>query len=162
MSGHDEQKIRNGKWDMANHSIGYRRVAIFVFVMICAVTSLVAHRNAYAQEPDMLVRISEIEISEQHLQEYQRILNEEAEASLRLEPGVLCIFPIVQKDNQTQVRILEIYASRDAYDTHIKSVHFQKYKKSTLGMVKALRLVDMQVMDEKTIPLIFKKMSGQP
>lgn len=110
----------------------------------------------------MLVRISEIEIFPQHLQEYQRILNEEAEASLRLEPGVLCIFPSAQKDDPTQIRILEIYANREAYESHIKSAHFQKYKTSTLEMVKSLRLVDMQAMDAKAMPLIFKKMSGQP
>lgn len=110
----------------------------------------------------MLVRISEIEVSSQHLEEYQRILNEEAAESVRLEPGVLCIFPTAQRDNPTQIRILEIYASRDAYDAHIKSPHFQKYKTSTLEMVKSLRLIDMQAMDAKAMPLIFKKMSSQP
>ncbi|APA90624.1 antibiotic biosynthesis monooxygenase (plasmid) [Paraburkholderia sprentiae WSM5005] len=110
----------------------------------------------------MLVRISEIEISDHHLEEYQRILNEEAQTSVRLEPGVLCIFPTAQKDNPTQVRILEVYANSDAYDAHIKSPHFQKYKSSTLGMVKSLRLVDMEALDAETMPLIFKKMSGQP
>ncbi len=35
----------------------------------------------------MLVRISEIEIFNQHLEAYRRILNEEAEASMRVEPG---------------------------------------------------------------------------
>ncbi|WP_322047334.1 putative quinol monooxygenase [Paraburkholderia sp. J67] len=110
----------------------------------------------------MLVRISEIEIFPQHLQEYRNILNEEAEASVRLEPGVLCIFPSVQSDNPAQITILEIYASRDAYDSHIKSPHFEKYKTSTLAMVKSLRLVDMQAMDTMAMPLIFRKMSGQP
>lgn len=110
----------------------------------------------------MLVRISEIEIFDQHLEDYRRILNEEAEASVRLEPGVLCIFPSAQKDNPAQIRILEIYASRDAYDAHIQSPHFQKYKNSTLEMVKALRLVDMEAMDAKGMPLVFKKMSDRP
>ncbi|NTZ05803.1 putative quinol monooxygenase [Burkholderia metallica] len=110
----------------------------------------------------MLARISEIEIFDQHLEEYRRILNEEAEASVRLEPGVLCIFPTAQKDSPTHVRILEIYASRDAYDAHIKSPHFQKYKSSTLEMVKSLRLVDMTALDADAMPLIFKKMSDRP
>lgn len=108
----------------------------------------------------MLVRISEIEIFPTHLQEYQRILKEEAEASVLLEPGVLCIFPVFQKDNPNQIKILEIYASRDAYESHIKSPHFQKYKMTTLEMVKSLRLVDMQALDSKTIPLILKKMNS--
>jgi quinol monooxygenase YgiN len=147
---------------MKNQFIKDRWYAIFAFVLMCALALFAGHRNAYAQEPKMLVRISEIEIFPQHLQEYQRILNEEAEASVRLEPGVLCIFPSAQKDNPTQIRILEIYASRDAYDAHIKAPHFQKYKTSTSEMVKSLRLVDMHAMNAEAMPLIFKKMSGKP
>ena len=58
----------------------------------------------------MLVRISEIQIHLEHLDEYNAILKEEAEASVRLEPGVISIFPMYQKGNPTEVRILEIYA----------------------------------------------------
>lgn len=110
----------------------------------------------------MLVRISEIAIVPADLQAYQRILEEEAAASVRLEPGVLCIFPMFEKDDPTRVKILEIYASRAAYEAHIQSPQFQKYKTSTLKMVKSLRLVDMQAIDAKAMPLIFRKMSGRP
>jgi quinol monooxygenase YgiN len=106
----------------------------------------------------MLVRISEIEIHADHLEEYKAILKEEAEASVRLEPGVISIFPMYQKENPTEVRILEIYASREAYEAHLKTPHFQKYKTTTLKMVKSLKLVDMDVMDAKTMTEIFKKM----
>lgn len=147
---------------MNNQFVRYRRHTIFVFALLCALALMAGHRKVYAQEPGMLVRISEIEIFDQHLEDYRRILNEEAEASVRLEPGVLCIFPSAQKDNPAQIRILEIYASRDAYDAHIQSPHFQKYKNSTLEMVKALRLVDMEAMDAKGMPLVFKKMSDRP
>jgi quinol monooxygenase YgiN len=136
---------------------------IFTLVLTCVLGLLVAHSNtAGAEEPQMLVRVSEIEIFPQYLEEYQRILNEEAEASVRLEPGVLCIFPSAEKLDRTKIKILEIYASRDAYDAHIKSPHFQKYKTSTLPMVKSLRLVDMQAIHAEAMPLIFKKMSAKP
>jgi quinol monooxygenase YgiN len=106
----------------------------------------------------MLVRISEIEIVPEYLDEYKAILKEESDASVRVEPGVISIFPVFQRENPTQVRILEIYASREAYDSHIKSPHFQKYKTTTLKMVKALKLVDMDVLDLESMPKIFKKM----
>lgn len=61
-----------------------------------------------------MVRISEVEQYSQHLEDYEAILIEEAEASVRLEPGVISIFPMYQKENPTQVRILDIYASREA------------------------------------------------
>ena len=106
----------------------------------------------------MMVRISEIEIHANRLEEYKAILQEEAEASVRLEPGVISILPMYQRDDPTQVRILEIYASREAYESHLKTPHFQKYKTTTLEMVKSLKLVDMDVPDVEAMTKIFKKM----
>jgi quinol monooxygenase YgiN len=105
-----------------------------------------------------MVRISEIQIDPARLDEYNAILKEESEASVRLEPGVLSIFPMYQRENPTEVRILEIYASRAAYESHIQSPHFQKYKTMTLSMVKSLKLIDMETLDPATMPTIFGKM----
>ena len=105
-----------------------------------------------------MVRIAEIEIVSGYLEEYKAILKEEAEASVRLEPGVISIFPMYQKEHPTQVRILEIYASREAYESHLQTPHFQKYKTATQKMVKSLKLVDMDGADAETMTKIFKKM----
>ncbi|WP_242916081.1 putative quinol monooxygenase [Pontibacter liquoris] len=107
---------------------------------------------------DMMIRIAEIEIVPNYLEEYKAILKEESEASVRLEPGVISIYPMYQKDTPTQIRILEIYADRQAYESHLKTPHFLKYKTSTLNMVKALRLIDMEALDPKTMPHIFSKL----
>ena len=109
----------------------------------------------------MLVRISEIQIAPEHLAEYKAILKEEAEASVRLEPGVISIFPMFQRESPTEVRILEIYASKAAYEAHIKSPHFERYKTTTLSMVKALKLVDMETLAPATMPAIFRKMRSE-
>jgi quinol monooxygenase YgiN len=119
---------------------------------------LVAGSAANAQEKDMIVRISEIQIHPNSIAEYKAILKEEAEASVRLEPGVIAIFPMSHKENPTKVKILEIYASREAYEAHLKTRHFQKYKTTTLEMVKSLKLVDMDALDAQTMARIFKKM----
>jgi quinol monooxygenase YgiN len=116
---------------------------------------------ATAQQKDMIVRISEIDIHPNRLAEYNAILKEEAEASVRLEPGVIAIFPMSRKENPTEVRILEIYASREAYESHLKTQHFQKYKTTTLEMVKSLKLVDMDPLDAQTMAIIFKKMHSR-
>jgi quinol monooxygenase YgiN len=109
----------------------------------------------------MMVRISEIRIDPARLDEYNAILKEESEASVRLEPGVISIFPMYQRENPTEVRILEIYASRAAYDAHIKSPHFEKYKTTTLPMVTSLKLVDMETLDPAAMPAIFGKMRSE-
>jgi quinol monooxygenase YgiN len=108
----------------------------------------------------MMVRISEIQIDPSRLDEYNAILKEESEASVRLEPGVISIFPMYQRENPTEVRILEIYASRAAYESHVRSPHFERYKTTTLPMVKSLKLIDMALIDPATMPTIFAKMRG--
>ncbi|RPD44274.1 antibiotic biosynthesis monooxygenase [Paracnuella aquatica] len=105
----------------------------------------------------MMVRIAEIEVHANHLEAYKTFLEEEARASIQLERGVICIYPMFQKGAPTQVRILEIYASREAYEAHLRTPHFQKYKTGTQQMVKSLKLVDMDALDPKTMALIFSK-----
>lgn len=129
--------------------------------MVAMVMLLFMSNLVHAQNQEMLVRISEIEIHPEHLDAYKVILKEEAEASVRLEPGVLAIFPMFQKDDATQVRILEIYQDQEAYQSHLKTEHFLKYKTTTLHMVKSLKLVDMDALDPETMPSIFKKMSSK-
>jgi quinol monooxygenase YgiN len=114
--------------------------------------------GVFGQKGSMMIRMSEIEIGSNYLEEYKAILKEEAAASVKLEPGVISIYPMYQKENATQVRILEIYANRQAYESHLKTPHFQKYKTTTLKMVKSLKLMDMAAIDEETMPGIFRKL----
>ena len=107
---------------------------------------------------DMMIRISEIQIGPIFLDEYISILKEEAEASVRLEPGVIAIYPMYQKENNTEIRILEIYADRKAYEAHLQTPHFKHYKTSTLKMVKSLKLIDMNAIDKETMRQVFKKL----
>ena len=109
------------------------------------------------QQTEIMVRVSAIEIVSSYLEEYKAILKEEAAASVRLEPGVIAIFPMYQKEHPTQVRILELYANREAYESHLQTSHFQRYKTTTLRMVKSLQLVDMGVVDAETMSRIFSK-----
>lgn len=122
--------------------------------------SLGAPRAARGSSDGMMVRLSEIRIDPARLAEYNAILQEEAEASVRLEPGVISIFPMQQRATPTDVRILEIYASQAAYASHLKSPHFQKYKSMTLPMVTSLELLDMSVIDPVTMPRIVARMRG--
>nr|WP_294921970.1 antibiotic biosynthesis monooxygenase family protein [uncultured Flavobacterium sp.] len=105
----------------------------------------------------MIIRISEIEIEPSFLKEYLDILNEEASESVKLEPGVISIFPMFQREDHNQIRILEIYADKKAYESHLKTPHFLKYKTTTIKMVKSLKLVDMEASDSITMKEIFKK-----
>ena len=91
---------------------------------------------------DGIVRLSKIEVWPQFVDEYIKYVTEVGEISLRTEPGVLTMYAVAEKENPCQITILETYASREAYDKHIASAHFQKYKQGTLHMVKSLELTD--------------------
>ena len=113
-------------------------------------TSTLTHEN-------MIVRIAEIEVYPQYLSEYLAFANEVDRLSVEREKGVVCLFPMQSADDSTQIRILEIYASDEAYQNHLKTDHFQKYKQGTLHMVKSLKLPTMQPLDPETMKLIFRK-----
>ena len=79
-------------------------------------------------------------------------LKEEVEASVRLEPGVLTLYAVSAKDDPTRFTILEIYADKAAYEAHLKTPHFIKYKAITQDMVRSLELVDsMPLIPEMNI-----------
>lgn len=128
------------------------RLFYLLFVTIIFNTNIMS-----AQKKDIIVRISEIEIYPDYLSEYKVILEEESSASVKLEPGVLAIFPMFEKNDATQIRILEIYKDDDAYQSHLKTPHFQKYKTTTTKMVKSLKLIDMDTIDPESMRLLFRK-----
>lgn len=91
-----------------------------------------------------VVRLSKITVDADRLDEYNAYLKEEIEASMRLEPGVLTLYAVAEKDVPNRITILEIYANRTAYESHLKTPHFQKYKQGTIEMVEDLVLTDTQ------------------
>ncbi len=132
---------------------------------------MILHKNAQwlfhqagekptAATPDaatMIVRIAEIEVYPEYLKEYLEYANEVDRLSVEREPGVICLFPMQSAEAPTQIRILEIYASQDAYQQHLATDHFQKYKQGTLHMVKSLSLPTMQPLDAAMMKQIFRK-----
>lgn len=87
-----------------------------------------------------IVRLAELEIDPAQLDTYLALLREEIEASVRLEPGVLTLNAVALKDAPNQIRLMEIYADQAAYEAHLKSPHFIRYKTGTATMVKSLTL----------------------
>ncbi len=138
-------------------------IKIFQILSILFMSIFIAHRPAFAQEliqnnnNEMIVRISEIEVYPDYLEEYFKFAQEVALKSVKNEKGVVSIYPMAVIKDNTQIRILEIYKNQDAYEKHIKSSHFKKYKEGTLHMVKHLELVDTYQLCPENFNKIFKK-----
>lgn len=96
---------------------------------------------------DGIIRYSVIEVAPEYLNEYLPLAMEVGEISMKTEPGVLSMYPTVSKEDSCRVTILEIYASQEAYKSHVASPHFRKYKQGTLHMVKSLQLLDQKPLN---------------
>jgi quinol monooxygenase YgiN len=46
------------------------------------------------------------------------------------------------KDHPSQIRLFESYSSQSAYESHLRTAHFLKYKSDTQTMVRALKLIE--------------------
>jgi quinol monooxygenase YgiN len=91
-----------------------------------------------------LVRIAELEIDSVQLPAYEAALKEEIATSIRIEPGVLTLYAVSVKDQPNQIRIFETYKDQAAYESHLQTAHFKKYKAETQGMVKSLKLIETE------------------
>ena len=105
------------------------------------------HENTAKVTEESIVRLSRITVDPDRLAEYLVFATECRRRSMADEPGVLMMYSMQDKAHPEQITILEIYADRAAYERHIKTPHFQKYKQGTLAMVRKLELLDQ-------IPLI--------
>ena len=129
-----------------------------VLLMVMSLLAVACSGDKAAKgDGTMIVRLAEIEVYPEHLQEYLEYANEVDRVSVEQEPGVVCLFPMQSAEDSTKIRILEIYASEEAYQSHLKTEHFQKYKQGTLHMVKDLKLPTMKPLDPETMKLIFNK-----
>jgi quinol monooxygenase YgiN len=115
---------------------------IAFFVCFAFILTLLSFQNASAQEKSQMVRLAKLVIDPAQLTNYKAFLKEEIEASVRIEPGVLTLYAVSEKDNPSHITILEIYADSAAYKSHLQTPHFIKYKNGTKDMVKSLELVE--------------------
>ncbi len=113
-------------------------INIISLVLMAASCSPKIQKYNATKSDNMMIRIAELEIDSSHFETYISILKEEAAASVRLESGVISIYPMFEKQTPTTIRILEIYKNKEAYESHLQTPHFKHYKNSTLQMVKSL------------------------
>jgi quinol monooxygenase YgiN len=93
-----------------------------------------------------IIRIAELDIDPNHIDSYKALLAEEIEASVRDEPGVLFLHAVSVKGTPENVRVIECYADQAAYEAHLTTPHFLKYKTQTANMVRSLRLIETDLI----------------
>jgi quinol monooxygenase YgiN len=111
---------------------------------LLATSTARASVDAAPQVQRRVVRLAELQIDPSQLEEYKAALRDEIEASIRLEPGVLTLYAVSVKGDPAQIRLFEMYLDTAAYEAHLQTPHFKKYKAGTQGMVKSLVLVETE------------------
>ena len=122
------------------------KVYILLLLTLFSVASLFAQNT-------MKVRIARIVVDSAYLNEYRAALAEHAAIAVKVEPGVLTLHAVYDKEQPTHVTVFEVYASDSAYQAHIKTPHFIAYKTGTLKMVKSLELTDVNTIALESKPL---------
>ena len=120
-----------------------KQYGLKLFLFLFSVLTFSLCNIAFSQDKSPYIRMGKIVIDASQLESYKAALKEHAEAAVSKEPGVLTLYSVYDKDNPTHVTVFEIYASEDAYKSHIKAPHFQKYKTTVKDMVKSLVLTEV-------------------
>jgi len=112
-----------------------------VLILSCLLAT-VTFEKLFAQKGDLMVRIAKLRIDSTQLENYKLALKEHAETAVRVEPGVLTLYAVYEKNSPIHITVFEIYANEEAYNAHLQTAHFKKYKTITRDMVQSLELVE--------------------
>lgn len=137
--------IRNNKRFNLKPKDMKKLLTTIILAAVCLAPAMAQQQAAKPTDKgEHLVRLAKITVVPERLSEYNSYLKEGAEAAMSLEPGVIKIYAVAEKDTPHKITILEIYADRAAYESHLKTTHFMKYKQGTLDMVEDLQLIDVK------------------
>jgi len=114
-----------------------------LFLSICNLFSL----NTNAQAQNNMYRIAKIKVDVNQLEQYKSALKEQMNAAIKLEPGVLSYTVVADKKDASLITIMEVYANQEAYQSHILTPHFKKYKDTVKNMVLSLELIDTELVE---------------
>ncbi|MDF2431381.1 MAG: hypothetical protein JWP44_1012 [Mucilaginibacter sp.] len=129
-----------------------QRYAYYAIIIMVTTVS----NNVFGQQDHRKVRIAKIEIYPTFLDEYKSALAEHVKTAVEVEPGVLALQAVYDKAHPTQVTVFEVYANEEAYQAHLKTPHFLKYKRGTLKMVKSLDLIEVAPIAIEIKPELLK------
>jgi len=117
---------------------GLRNPTLYLFLIVLIIAF---PQNSSAQDT-RVVRLAKLTIDLGQVENYKVALQEQIETALRVEPGVLTLYAVSDKNDPTQITVFEIYADKQAYASHLETSHFKRYKAMTKDMIESLTLTD--------------------
>jgi quinol monooxygenase YgiN len=123
-----------------------------ILIAITGILMLSFNIKAMAQQKNQMVRLAKIQVDPSQLEQYNSALKEQMATAVRTEPGVLTYYAVADKSDPSHITILEIYADIAAYQSHIETPHFKKYKATVQHMVKSLELTEVNLIGSAKKP----------
>lgn len=102
--------------------------------------------NTKAQSTNNMYRIAKIKVDANQLENYKSALFEQMNMAIKIEPGILSYTVVADKKDASVITILEVYKNLEAYQSHILTPHFKKYKETVKDMVLSLELIDTELV----------------
>ncbi len=128
------QKYKQGTLQMVKH------------LDLIQMQPILYHRKAeLANVPseDLYIRLIKIQLDSNAVENFDTLGNRVMLPGIRKEPGVLVMYAVAEKENPTRVSILEVYENITAYNKHIETPHYLRYKQEAKVLVKSLEFIDV-------------------
>lgn len=112
--------------------------------VLCAATLMLGLSGAAGADGGQrpYIRLAELDIDPAQRVQFDAAIREGVTAAVRLEPGVLALYAVAEKDHPNRVRVFEMYTDEAAYRRHLQTPHFLKFRDATDKMVTSRRLLD--------------------
>lgn len=107
-----------------------------ILCILSSIQTIFSFANAQNDKP--YTRIVTLEIKESNLMEFKQALLEDLQTAVEVEPGVIALYAVREKESPTQITVIEIYKSKSDHQAHQQTDHFLKYKAKTEGMVMSV------------------------
>ena len=98
------------------------------------------------------IRLAEVEIDPRQIDAFTTAVREVGQVSVRAEEGCLALYAVAERENPSRVRVFEIYRDSAAYEAHLQTPHFQKFRATTNSMVLSRKLLDATPVSLATKP----------
>jgi quinol monooxygenase YgiN len=128
------QKYKQGTLQLVNH------------LELIQMRPILYHRKpelSNANTEGLYIRLIKIELESNGVENFNKLGNTVMLPGIKEEPGILVMFVVAEKENPTRVSILEVYEDLAAYNKHIETRHYLKYKKGAKSLVKSLKFIDV-------------------
>lgn len=119
---------------------------IILSTLFLGISTLISF-NSNAQFKNNMYRIAKIKVDGNQLEQYKAALKEQMNTAIKVEPGVLSYTVVADKKDASLITIMEVYANLEAYQSHILTPHFKKYKDTVKDMVLSLELIDTELIE---------------